>query len=84
MASNNSNTNNDSNNNNLKIFTIRCVPEELRKRWRIAIELIGNDTPDGEKMTMERFAVEAIQEKVERFFSGLNNSSNSNSSTKKG
>jgi len=44
---------------NLKIFTMRNIPEELRKRWKIVCTI--------ESITMEQFAVEAIREKVERY-----------------
>lgn len=48
-----------SNGEDLKIFTMRNVPEELRKRWKI-ICLI-------ESVTMEQFAVDAIREKIDRY-----------------
>jgi hypothetical protein len=43
----------------LKIFTIRNIPESLRKRWKIVCTI--------ESMTMEDFAVAAIREKVDRY-----------------
>jgi hypothetical protein len=44
---------------NLKIFTMRNIPENLRKRWKIVCTI--------ESITMEEFAVKAIAEKVDRY-----------------
>jgi hypothetical protein len=49
----------DKNGDELKIFTMRNIPENLRKRWKIVCTILS--------ITMEQFAVEAIQEKVERY-----------------
>ncbi len=43
----------------LKIFTLRNIPESTRKRWKIICTV--------ESITMEEFALMAIQEKIIRY-----------------
>lgn len=51
---------NKNENVDLKIFTMRNVPEDLRKQWKVICTL--------ESCSMEQFAVDAIKEKVESYF----------------
>jgi hypothetical protein len=44
----------------LKIFTIRCIPPDVHRKWKTVSFL--------EAITMEQFAVEAIQEKLIKYF----------------
>jgi hypothetical protein len=44
----------------LKIFTIRCIPPDIHRKWKTVCFL--------EAVTMEQFAVEAIQEKLFKYF----------------
>jgi predicted DNA-binding WGR domain protein len=43
----------------LKYFTIRFIPPELHRRWKMVCMIM--------EKTMEQFAVEAIQEKIDRY-----------------
>lgn len=47
------------NGESLKIFTLRNIPESTRKRWKVICTI--------ESITMEEFALMAIQEKIIRY-----------------
>jgi hypothetical protein len=44
----------------LKIFTVRSIPPDLHRKWKTVCFLEG--------ITMEQFAVEAVQEKLIKYF----------------
>jgi hypothetical protein len=61
------------NGEDLKIFTIRIIPEELRKKWKICCTILS--------CTMEQFAVDALREKVDREFAEMSRKQNTISTT---
>lgn len=54
---------NEKNGEDLKIFTMRNIPEAVRQMWKIICVREG--------VTMEEFALQAIKEKIENYSTNI-------------